>query len=118
MADAEKPKVVEAERFVLRDSSGNVRAEIGISTRQVAALKLYDGAGRCRVELLVTKDGTSGLQFQDQDGTPRVVVYLDQVEQQTGNPCLSLVGKDGKVFAELSVKGGATSASPGQNPAG
>ncbi len=120
MAKAEKPKVLEAERLILRDAAGYVRAEIGTNDRHVVSLKLCDDRGSCRAELLVTKDGTSGLQFYDSLGKPRLVLYLDQLEALAASPSISLMDREGRVIAELPAEGAdkpPESASPGQNPA-
>jgi hypothetical protein len=101
---AEVPaKVIEAERFVLRDSRGHIRAELGEGDAHSIALKLYDGQGRCRIELVVASDGASGLQFWDEQGTPRVILALDADQPYIAAPSLSLNGKDGRGGVVLSV---------------
>jgi hypothetical protein len=104
MSKPEKEKVVEAGRFVLRDAAGQVRAELGVNDRNVVALKLCDDRGSCRAEVLVTKDGTAGLQFYDALGRPRLVLYLDQLEELSACPSIALIGRDGQVVVELPAK--------------
>jgi hypothetical protein len=59
-AAAPAPKVIEATRFVLRDVSGRMRAEL--STDEFGPkLKLYDAGGVERVQLFEADKGASGL---------------------------------------------------------
>ncbi len=101
---AEQPaKVVEAERFVLRDCQGRIRADLGPGEASSIALKLYDGQGNCRVELVVAKDGAAGLQLWDEQGMPRVILALDPDQPCVAAPSLSLNSKDGRGSVMLSV---------------
>src|SRR5262249_31295954 len=63
-------KVVEAERFVLRDAAGTVLAELR-PREGGPSLELHDKDGRTRVLLTVAADGASELRFQDRDGRRR-----------------------------------------------
>jgi hypothetical protein len=101
---SEQPaKIVEAERFVLRDSNGRIRAELGAGEASSIGLKLYDGKGHVRVEVVVAKDGASGLQLWDEHGMPRVILALDPDQPYVAAPSLSLTGKDGRGGVVLSV---------------
>jgi hypothetical protein len=112
MGKAGKPKIVEAEGFVLRDSHGFIRAEIGLNQRDVVGVKLCDGRGLRRAELVVTKDGTAGLQFFDEAGSPRLTLYLDQMESLVANPTVTLTGADGQATIRLPVKAQAGPGAP------
>ena len=96
-------KVIETERFVLRDSQGRVRAELGEGTQHAVALKPFDEHQRCRVEVVVAADGTAGIQFWDEGGLPRVILALDPDKPYIAAPSLSLTGRDGQSGVVLSV---------------
>jgi len=64
-------KVVEAERFVVRDATGAVRAELAVEGRGAASLSLFDRDGEHRVRLR-----PSGLYLSDSGGTQRAALHL------------------------------------------
>src|SRR5262245_14707376 len=96
-------KVIEAERFVLRDSAGRIRAELGETQHGAIGLHLYDDHGKVRAELVVARDGASGLQLRDEAEFPRVILYLDTDRPDIATPGLSLNSRDGKGNIGLSV---------------
>jgi hypothetical protein len=96
-------KVVEAQRFVLRDFEGRIRAALGAETNGSVALRIYDGENRRRIELVVASSGGVGLQIWDEDNQARVVLGLDSPGPHVATPALSLIGKDGKGGVELAV---------------
>ena len=100
---AEEAKVVEAERFVLRDTDGRIRAELGAGEAGSIGLKLYDRQSRCRIELFVAKDGVPGMQLWDENEMPRVILALDRDEPYIAAPSLSLTAKGGSAGVLLSV---------------
>lgn len=63
-------KVIEAERFVLRDADGTIVAEL-CRRADGPSLALNDKDGHTRVRLTVAADGASELLFQDRDGRRR-----------------------------------------------
>ena len=65
-----KPKTVEAERFILRDAAGNVRALLGMDSEGGTFLHLND-QGRNAIELCVKGDGSRFLAVRDRDGDIR-----------------------------------------------
>jgi mono/diheme cytochrome c family protein len=85
------PRVVEAERFVLRDSGGKVRAELACPDDR-PCLCLLDEKGNCRTRLALLGDGSAVVSLYDADGTGRVVLRV----QPGGEPSLDLVDKQGK----------------------
>ncbi|MFZ0889900.1 MAG: hypothetical protein WA005_15750 [Candidatus Binataceae bacterium] len=91
-------KVVEAERFVLRDAGGKVRAILGLSDTDSAALSLRDREGKERAALYVTAHGPSALDFCDEKGATRVMLGL-------GDEYLALVlkGSSAQSMASLAV---------------
>ncbi|MBI1913441.1 MAG: hypothetical protein HYS12_01595 [Planctomycetes bacterium] len=88
-------KVIEAEKFVLRDSSGKVRAELGDLGHDSIGLRLFDGEGRERAVLLVAKDGAVGLQLSDDTGFPRAMLGLDPDSPHIATPVFSLNSREG-----------------------
>lgn len=87
-------RVVEAERFVLRDATGKVRAELGLRDGR-PGLALFDEKGERRAQLAMLPDGSSSLTFYDRDGNARAVVRVGP----EGDPHLDLREADGKVRA-------------------
>ena len=60
--------IVEAERFVLRDASGVVRARLSADAQGRTSLTLLDKSERSRVALGIAADGAPILVFGDADG--------------------------------------------------
>ena len=58
---APRARVVEAEKFVLRDDKGLTRAELALSDGLVVGLTMYDVLGEDRVRLTTNADGSSSL---------------------------------------------------------
>jgi len=115
------PRVVEAERFVLRDTKGKVLATLGTEA-STPSLALFDQNGKTRAVLMVLANGAAGLFVDDQNGKTRVLLgvgadgtpavsLLDQNEKRRaalgvgadGTPLLSLADQNEKIRAELSV---------------
>jgi hypothetical protein len=104
MSDPQKvPKVIEAEKFVIRDSTGTVRAQLGDLGDDSIGLCLSDREGRRRAELLIGNDGTLGLQLWDDNEIPRVILSLDSDRPDIATPALSFNGRDGLGGMSLSV---------------
>lgn len=68
-------KVLEAEKFVLLDTQGKVRAEFGCGAGG-PSLALFDERGKCRARLVVEADGASRLNLYDKDGHSRAVLRV------------------------------------------
>jgi hypothetical protein len=83
-ANSQMPERVEARHFVLRDSAGKKRAELGITDTNSALLTLYDGAGLARVNLYAAEQGASVLAFHDSNGEARVM--LASSDHRAGSP--------------------------------
>jgi len=67
-------KQIEAERFVLRDTGGKVRAILGLSDTESATLSLRDGEGKERAALYATAHGPSAVALFDEKGEPCVML--------------------------------------------
>ncbi|HEV8306134.1 MAG TPA: hypothetical protein VGW35_00590 [Methylomirabilota bacterium] len=68
---AQAPRIVEAERFVLRDPSGNVRATLSVTSEGGTGLSLMNKDGTVGA-LLVTVDAGSALALGDPHGAVRI----------------------------------------------
>ncbi|MCZ6479669.1 MAG: hypothetical protein O6929_04550 [candidate division NC10 bacterium] len=66
-------KVLEAERFVLRDTNGSIRAELGFIDG-ASVLLLNDKDGKPGVALSVLPDGPRRISLLDRDGRTRSVL--------------------------------------------
>ena len=91
-----KSRIVEAEKFILKDANGRRRAELGLQDGS-PGLYIYSQAGQLREELK-DSDKTVGLGLID-NGTPRVVLALSQA----GQVGLGLQDKDGTARALLNI---------------
>ncbi|MFQ5684928.1 MAG: hypothetical protein ACE5HC_16870 [Candidatus Binatia bacterium] len=111
-------KVLEAEKFVVRDTNGNNVAELGSihgssflhltdkdKSGSVSLSALPDGPRRLqlwdksgpRVQLIATQDGEARLRLFDMKGIPRASLDV----QADGLPILRLADKNSKTRAEL-----------------
>jgi hypothetical protein len=93
-------RIVEAERFVLRDASGKTRAELGL-VEDEPSLQLYDASGKVRAVLRLIA-GWPALWLIDASGKPRVALGVDADELRR-----QLAGASGKPLAALVVTGAA-----------
>jgi hypothetical protein len=73
---AATPKLITAREFVLVDSHGAKRGEIGVTEKGVAQVALFDGAGRLRAGLGVAAAGAPGLGIYGKDGKTRIEIAL------------------------------------------
>jgi hypothetical protein len=89
-------QTVEAQKIILRDSRGRIRASLGASEAG-GELVLYDADGDARVQLFTESDG-SGLKFFDHAGKPRA--GLAEGSKVAG---LAFYNPEGKEQAEVAV---------------
>ena len=92
-------RVVEAQKFLVKDASGRVRAELGPSdSDKEIALRFRDAGGSPRVTLGL-QDDTSLLVLGDKTGRPRAgLVTLAQ-----GAPAFTLYDTSGRPRVELGL---------------
>jgi hypothetical protein len=90
---------VEAQQFLLRDSSGKLRGSMGVLSDGAVGLNLSDPAGRTRVTVDLASNGTPGLDLYDQDGKIRATMALGD----SGQPGVGLYGPDGHLRTSLDV---------------
>jgi hypothetical protein len=84
MGQKPAPRTVEAERFLLRDAAGRVRAELGMDTEQSVALRFRDADNMPRLSV-GTENGASVVVLNEQGGKVRAgLVTLPQ-----GSPALT-----------------------------
>ena len=89
-----RPKSLEAEEFVLRDSRGQVRASLGTTQSQSATvLQIHAENGKPRARITISSDGTSSLEVMD--GGERVPLLLGVKEN--GSPRIWLGNENGKI---------------------
>ena len=92
---------LEAERFVLRDGAGNVRASLGLRPDGTAALALADDTQRERLVLSVTAPGLAGLDLSDRAGQLRAGLNV----RADGTAQLSLLDQADRPRVELKSHG-------------
>jgi len=99
MGQAVPPRrTVEAERFLVRNAQGKIRAELGIFEKGVTRLRLLDTDGNARAILAVTDEGLPALAFVDR-GQARLLVAADQ----DGTAGITLYDQAGKMWVALTT---------------
>ena len=93
------PEVIEARKFVLKDSKGNGRAALTVTPDNSPLLLLNQPDGTLGVTLTVGPQGRPMLSLYDKRGNPRALLSLDA----DGSAGLSFGGADGKTRAGLAV---------------
>jgi AMIN domain-containing protein len=99
-AGAAAPTRLEAERFLLRDAQGAIRAALETGTDGTPRLALLDATGHERARLHVAANGAPGLTLFDADGkTARAALKIGT----EGTPGLSLSDGAGRARAILAL---------------
>jgi hypothetical protein len=94
-------RTVEAEQFIIRDSAGNRRAELGVSSEgRGVGLRLCNQTGQDRFEVTIGSDGSPILRVCDQAGKIRAGLGVTA----DGWTVLALFDQAEKGRAHLSVK--------------
>lgn len=65
---------MEAEEFLLKDASGEIRAKLGFLPGRGPGLAILDNEWKTRIGLRVWADGTPRLTLFDKDGEPRALL--------------------------------------------
>ena len=86
-------RVVQAEKLIIQDPSGKIRAELGTPPDGRVSLVLFDQNGKSRAELRVLTDGRTGFLLQDRDEKVRAAMRV----LTDGTPVLSLFDKDERI---------------------
>jgi len=109
-------KNIDAERFVLRESNGKMRASLAFTTKGVPALKLFDANGNAAIVIGVVSDGGPMMAFH-KDGKPRAwlkgggqnpaftlhdntgdIRAILQLDSKSGEPGLHLINEKGHIL--------------------
>ena len=90
---------VEAQQFLLRDSTGKLRGSMGVLSDGAVGLNLSDPNGRTRITVDLASNGTPGVDLYDQDGKERATMALGDA----GEPGVGLYGPDGHLRTALDV---------------
>lgn len=98
MGQKPAPRVVEAERFILRDAAGRARAELVVDGEQSVALRFKDADSMPRLSL-GTENGAALLVLNEQGGRVRAGL----VTLSHGAPALTFYDGNGKNRAELAL---------------
>ncbi len=69
-----EPKVIDAERYILRDKDGKVRMELAVDERKNVGLILLDQNGNKPLSLGVTADGRPAIALSRADGKRQVTL--------------------------------------------
>ncbi len=95
----DKPRVVEAEAFVLRDGEGKQRAVLSMEKPNTPSLVLLDQNGTKRVYLLAEQGGRASLGLGPGDGGIRTVLRVNS----GGDAHLNFFDKDGKRGSQFGI---------------
>jgi hypothetical protein len=93
------PDTLEAQQFLLRDSSGKLRAAMGVTSDGAVGINLDDGTGHTRLTVDLDASGDPGIDLYDPNGHRRVTIALGS----TGEPGIGLYGPDGRLRTSLDV---------------
>jgi hypothetical protein len=120
-APAPVANTIEAERFVLRDTAGNVRASLGLRPDGTAALGLADDTQQERALLSVTAQGLAAVELTERSGRLRAGLAV----RPDGAATLALLDQADRPRVELGATGltlydrnGRRRSSMGLEPAG
>jgi len=88
------PRIIEAEKFILKDASGKQRAVLQVTEKEGPGMIFYDANEKPRIFLglfCLACDNFSALAFHDEKGE----VYAELVTDKKGRSYLSFRGADG-----------------------
>jgi hypothetical protein len=119
MGQAARSRTVEAERFVLKDRQGKIRAVLGESPDDEIGLVVYDARQRPGAVIAVRDGGFPVVELRDATGVPKVTLDLSTGLAVSGDgprvtvgvhlgtePTVQLSDKDGWTRASLSLATG------------
>jgi hypothetical protein len=93
------PETVEAQQFILRDSTGKLRGAMGVTSDGAMGMNFEDVNGRTRLTIDLASNGTPGVDLFDADGKMRETIALGTA----GEPGVGLYGPDGHLRTSLDV---------------
>ena len=85
-------KVIEAERFVVRDTSGSVTAVLGVNPDRNMGLEIRDKNGKAGVALGMGSNGNPALRLDGPDGKTGIALGV----RSDNTPAMELYNKEGK----------------------
>jgi hypothetical protein len=86
-------KVIEAERFVVRDSSGSVSAVLGVIPNGNMGLEIRDKNGKAGLALSMGVSRNPALRLDGQDGKTGIALGI----RSNNTPGVEFYGKDGTI---------------------
>jgi hypothetical protein len=92
-------KVVEAERFIVRDKDGKVRLWMGMNPSGTPSLTLFDKDQKSRLMMILAPDGKPEIVLRDESGRGGVGIG----STRDGAMVLSISDKDGRAYVSLSL---------------
>jgi len=92
-------EVLRTRRLELVDSSGDLRAVLGVDQTEQPHLTLYGSDGEPRLTLVLSGDTSPQLTLTDARGEPRALLELDA----DGNPRLGLFDDQGRIRLKLAL---------------
>jgi hypothetical protein len=93
------PDTLEAQQFLLRDSSGKLRAAMGVTSDGAVGINLDDPTGHTRLTVDLDASGDPGVDLYDETGLRRATIALGS----TGEPGIGLYGPNGHLRTSLDV---------------
>lgn len=69
-------KIVEAEGFILKSSTGKIQARLGVNDHAEVALELFDNDGKVRASMASDPIGASHFTVNDMNGNPRIMMIV------------------------------------------
>jgi hypothetical protein len=101
-----RPKVIEANAFVLRDHQWKRRGELGLREDGSPMLRLNGVTGQERLMISARDDGRGTIRLTDPAGVFRLRLALDP----QGRPFIALAGPDGRPRVAIAAGEGSTTA--------
>jgi hypothetical protein len=95
------PAVIQAQKFVLRDAKGGVRAILGSSDDDFSSLTLYDDQNQPRISVDARTDGDAVIVLTT-DGKPKVRVTAER----DGSALVTVIGSPGSGGSLMASKDG------------
>src|SRR5262245_20633466 len=94
---SDRTTVIEAEKFVLRDSQGKIRAELALAPDESPTLSLYDKKSQRRMQLAVKADDSPAIMLNGRDGTVLATLEVSSLDIAR----LRLGDEEGKARVDL-----------------
>lgn len=92
-------QTLEAEQFVLRDSTGKLRGVMGLGENGAEGISLVDNKGATRMTIDLSADGSPGIDLYDGNGKLRATLATGQ----HGTPGFGFYDENGKLRTALDI---------------